>query len=87
MKEDLETALMSEMSRQISEEIDFELLTDMLIACGWHCVKLPRLLNRKRSIDILEWCEDNVQKKYRHLGNTFVFEDQGDAVNFSLKWS
>lgn len=83
----LEDEIAKELSREISQNIDFELLTDVLIACGWHCVKLPSLLNRKRSIDILEWCEEHTQKKYKHMGSTFVFEDQGDAVNFSLRWA
>ena len=83
----LEDEIANKLSNEISQQIDFELLTDVLIACGWHCVKLPSLLNRKRSIDILEWCHDNTRKKYKHMGSTFVFEDQGDAVNFSLRWS
>lgn len=83
----LEDEIAQEISKEISQHIDFELLTDVLIACGWHCVKLPSLLNRKRSIDIIEWCEENTHKKYRHMSRTFIFEDQGDAVNFALKWS
>lgn len=83
----LEDEIAQELSKEISQHIDFELLTDVLIACGWHCVKLPSLLNRKRSIDILGWCEEHASKKYRHMGSTFLFEDQGDAVNFALRWA
>ena len=83
----LEDKIANKLSEELSQQIDFELLTDVLIACGWHCVKLPSLLNRKRSIDIIEWCEDNARKKYKHQGRTFLFEDQGDAVNFALKWT
>lgn len=83
----LEEEIANEMSKEIAQAIDFELLTDILIACGWHAVKLPSLLNRKRSIDILEWCEEHSHGKYKHNGCTFVFENQGDAVNFSLRWS
>lgn len=82
----IEDEIIINLSKQIAQEIDFELLVDVLIACGWHCVKLPTLMNRKRSIDILEWCEDTVQGEYKHLGSTFIFKQQGDAVNFALRW-
>jgi hypothetical protein len=83
----LEEEIAQKLSNEIAQTIDFELLTDILIACGWNCVKLPSLLNRKRSIDILMWCEENLRKKYKHMGSTFIFEDQGDAVNFTLRWA
>jgi hypothetical protein len=83
----LEDEIANKLSNEIAQQIDFELLTDILIACGWHSVKLPSLLNRKRSIDIIEWCEEHAHKKYRHMGRIFVFEDQGDAVNFTLRWT
>ena len=82
----LEDEIAAEISKEISQSIDFELLTDILVACGWQCVKLPSLLNRKRSIEIIKWCEEHTRKKYKHLNNTFIFEDQGDAVNFALRW-
>lgn len=82
----LEEEIAQELSNQIAQEIDFELITDVLIACGWKKVQLGSLLNRKRSIDILIWCEDNIKNKFRHRGSTFLFENQGDAVNFTLRW-
>ena len=83
----LEEEITKSLSNEIAKEIDFEILADMLIqACGWHRVELPSLLNRKRSIDIIEWCEEHTNKHYKHQGRIFLFEDQGDAVNFALKW-
>jgi len=83
----LEKEIAAEMSKEISQAIDFELLTDVLVACGWHTVKLPSLFNRKRSIDIMDWCHSDCKGKWKHNGRTFVFENQGDAVNFALRWS
>jgi hypothetical protein len=83
----LEEEITTKLSNEIAKEIDFELMIDVLKACGWHVVKLSSLLNRKRSIDILEWCESNSRNRYKHQGSTFVFEDQGDAVNFALRWA
>lgn len=83
----LEEEIATKLSNQIAQSIDFELLSDVLIACGWHRVEIKNLLNRKRSIAILMWCNDNVKNKFKHLDNTFMFENQGDAVNFALRWS
>ena len=82
----LEEQIANDLSHELSKSIDFELLTDVLLACGWHKVKLASLLNRKRSVDILDWCYSNCKGKWKHNGSTFVFENQGDAVNFTLIW-
>lgn len=82
----LQEEIMDNMAKQMSESIDFELLSDVLIACGWHRVKLDTIFNRKRKTLVLEWCEENVKNKFKHHNGTFMFEDQGDAVNFTLKW-
>jgi hypothetical protein len=83
----LEEEIKNNLAQEITQHIDFEVMLGVLESCGWHVVKLPSLLNRKRSIDILEWCESNSRSRYKHQGSTFVFEDQGDAVNFILRWS
>ena len=84
--QDLETEIANRLASEISADIDFQILSNLFSECGWKKVELGSLLNRKRSIDILIWCEDNIKNKFRHRGSTFLFEDQGDAVNFTLKW-
>jgi hypothetical protein len=83
----VEEEIAAKLSNEIARHIDFEILLDVLIACGWTKVDLKFSLNRKRSIDILEWCEENTQGKYKRQDGTFIFEDQGDAVNFTLRWA
>jgi hypothetical protein len=83
----LEEEISNKLSNEIAKEIDFGFLTDVLKACGWSIVKLESLLSRKRSVDILEWCETNLRGRYKHQGRTFIFENQGDAVNFTLRWA
>jgi hypothetical protein len=74
------------MSEEITKEIDFEILSGMLVSLGWKKVTLTRFFSRKHSINILMWCEENIKHPFEHFGSTFVFQDQGDAVNFTLKW-
>ncbi len=82
----LEEEITQELATQMQSEMDFHILSDMLVELGWTRVVLTRYLNRKHSVDILMWCEEHVKNPYEHRGTSFVFQDQGDAVNFSLRW-
>ena len=82
----LEEELMTQMSKEISEEIDFEVLAGMLEGIGWHKVKLERFQNNNHAVNIMLWCEQHIKNPFEHRGCTFVFENKGDAVNFTLRW-
>ncbi len=83
----LQDQIMEELSTQMQSEIDFSILSDMLVqGCGWKKVTLPRFFNRQHSIDVLMWCEEHVKHPYEHRSTSFVFENEGDAINFTLKW-
>jgi len=84
----LEEQIVNEMAEQMSSAIDFEILSDVLVkSCGWHKVTLEVYTNNKDAVDIAGWAHDNCKFKHMKNGRTFVFEDQGDAINFTLKWS
>ncbi len=82
----LEDEIAKTMSEEIAKEIDFEVLSGMLVSLGWKKVILTRFFSRKHAINILMWCEENIKHPFEHHGSTFVFQDQSDAVNFTLKW-
>ena len=82
----LQDQILDELSTQMQSEIDFQVLSDMLVQLGWRKVTLTRFFSRKHSVDILMWCEEHIKHPFEHRGTTFVFENQGDAVNFSLRW-
>ncbi len=83
----LQDQIMEELSTQMQSEMDFHILSDMLVkSCGWKKVVLTRFFSRKHSVNILMWCEENIKHSYEHRGTSFVFQDEGDAVNFTLKW-
>jgi hypothetical protein len=83
---DIESELADELSNEIAKNIDFEFLTDILIACGWTCVKLDRFRSREHSVDVVTWCHDKTNGKWKHNGRTFIFEQQKDATWFALNW-
>lgn len=83
----LEDEIAKELSTELQSEIDFEILSDVLVkSCGWTKVTLTRFFSRKHSINILMWCEENIKNTFQHRGSTFIFQDAGDAVNFTLRW-
>ena len=84
--QNLEEEIKNQMSKDIADEIDFEIIAGMLIEMGWHLVELETLKTNQHAIDILEWCEANSKHKYQCRGRKFVFSNKGDAINFSLKW-
>lgn len=82
----LEDEIVKDLSTEIQTEIDFHILLDMLVQLGWKKVTLTRFFSRKHSIDILMWCDEYVKHPFEHKGTIFVFQDEGDAINFTLKW-
>jgi hypothetical protein len=83
----LEEQISQELAEQMCSSIDFEILSDVLVnACGWHKIKLTRFTDNRHAVDIANWCHDTLKNEWKRNGSTFIFEDQGDAVNFTLKW-
>lgn len=84
--QNIEDEIANELSTQLRNEIDFRILSDMLVELGWHRVELIRFDNNSHAVDIKLWLKENVNGHWECLGSTFVFEDSGDAVNFVLRW-
>lgn len=82
----LEEEIAGELASKMQSEMDFHILSDMLVQLGWHKVHIPRYTDNHHAIDIRIWLEENVKNPWESRGTSFVFQDQGDAVNFVLKW-
>lgn len=84
----MEDNLCAEMSQQIAKEIDFDILKGVLIqSCGWHYVQLDTLGSNKRAIDIGLWAHTECTGNWKHLGRSWLFEREEDAILFKLTWS
>jgi len=83
----MQDEILEELAENMSSKIDFEILTDILVkSCGWYRIELDRFQDNRQAVDIANWCHDTVKNKWKRSGCHFVFEDQGDAVNFTLRW-
>lgn len=84
---DIEEHLADVLAKEIAAEIDFGVMSEIMISQGWHKVQLDRFANNEEAVDVGYWVEENIKKKHIKYGSTFVFEDRGDAINFTLKWA
>lgn len=74
------------MAKEIAKEIDFEILSGMLIGTGWTKVVLSPMTG-ERGADIDEWTKYNLKGKFNTLGLVWIFEHQSDANWFAMRWA
>lgn len=82
----VEDVIVGELATILQEEIDWELMTDMMIAVGWTKVVLERFKDRYHVIDIELWLDENCSGHCRNRGSTFMFQKAEEAEWFSLRW-
>ena len=76
----------NKMSQDLANEIDFSILSDILLENGWTPVEFIPFTYSKQAKDIADWAEQHCMGKWRHHGVKFVFERAADATAAILKW-
>jgi hypothetical protein len=82
----LEKEIIEAKAKQMSDEIDREVLWGMLEGMGWTRVMLPKLIDNNHAIDITYWLEETCKHGVERSGRDFLFEDSKDANWFKLRW-
>jgi hypothetical protein len=82
----LEDEIAEKVAREMSNEIDFEIMRELLVESGWYVIELLTLGSRERSIDIQDWVTKNCKRGFIASGRTFVFKCKQEAEWFSLRW-
>ena len=82
----LEKEIIEELGTKMQSEIDREILWGMLKDIGWTRITLSRFTDNNHAVDITYWISDNIKHPYERRGADFIFENQIDAVNFTLRW-
>jgi hypothetical protein len=83
----LENEIAQELSEKMCSQIDFEILSDVLVsACGWTKIILTPMTH-EQSKEIDSWLADNCKGEYRTMGLVFLFEQAKDVTWFTLKYS
>ena len=78
-----------EAARLIQEEIDWEVLSSILVETGWTRVSAAQTsaLTPLGEHEVKTWCRQNLKGHYKARGSNWIFELKNDAVWFSLRWS
>lgn len=82
---DLQEQITAELAEQLCSDIDFEILSNILIGTGWRKVVLQPM-TKEESDSVDQWIDDNVNGHYNNRGLIWIFEDSGEAMMFTLKW-
>lgn len=82
----IEDQLAEDLSKQMSEAMDFEFIADMLCSNGWTRFLIPRFIDNHHAVDISYWLADYCQGEYKRNGRTFLFKESRDATMFILRW-
>jgi hypothetical protein len=85
MNNSLEDEIISKMGKQMSDEIDFGILTDMLCELGWRRVILSPM-STEDSYEVDMWTKKHVKGHFETMGLVWVFELEEDANWFALRW-
>lgn len=83
--ENTEKDILKILGEGMQSETDYFILSDMLLNLGWKRMVLP-IHNRKKQILIHQWCEEHINYSYECQFGIYIFENEGDAVNFAMKW-
>ena len=81
----VEQDIINNAGKAIADEIDFTILTDMLIQIGWRKVIL-RPMTWEDGFEIDAWTEKHIKGNFETMGLVWVFEDEEDANWFALRW-
>ncbi len=75
----------NEAAKNLAKEIDFEVLTSVLIESGWVKVVL-KPMTWEQGYEIDEWVANNVKGQFQTMGLVWVFKDPKEATWFTLRW-
>lgn len=81
---DIDQTVQADFMHALQEEIDTEILFDLMKQLGWHSVELDTPVDEQVAA---EWLSKNASGKYKGRRQHWVFENEKDAVVFSLRWS
>lgn len=79
----LQDQILANIAKQMQEQIDMDVMMDIL---DWTKIEIDRFIDNYHAMDIREWLEENCKGPYKSYGRNFYFQNEKDAVWFSLRW-
>ena len=84
--ETLEDQILAEKAKEISDEIDFHILSEMLQGIGWVKVVLGPM-TWEQGYEVDKWITENCHSAVETLGLVWLFENRDEAALFTLTWA
>lgn len=82
----LEDEIAKELSEKMCSEMDFHILSEMLVKLGWTKIVLkPMTWESGATVD--SWVEKNIKGPFETMGLVWLFQDSKDATMFILRWA
>ncbi len=81
----IEEDIINRAGKAMADEIDFTILTDMLVQIGWRKVILSPMTHED-STEVDVWTAKHVKGHFETMGLVWVFENEEDANWFTLRW-
>jgi hypothetical protein len=82
----LEDQIAENMVREIQEEIDWSIMTQLYVDSGYTEVIIDRPMAIDDEHNLRNWVEENRTGFVCHRNWHFIFEHSSDAVLFKLRW-
>jgi hypothetical protein len=79
----LEQEIANKLAKEIADQIDWNILSEILVSGGWKKVIREPLFYDE---DVHGWLDLYRIGYVRSLGNQWLFEKEQDAIIFSLRW-
>ncbi len=78
--------IITNIAKQMSDDIDKEVLWGMLVKGGWTRVVIPNLKSYESCVDLPVWLDTYCKEHYDRRGGEIIFESSKDANWFILRW-
>jgi hypothetical protein len=82
----LEEEIANNLAKQISDDIDWEILSEICVDQGFVKVTIDTSYDMNKEWELKVWAIANCKNNFQSRGNTFLFEDVQDANWFKLRW-
>ena len=82
---EIEQSIKDDLSKQLAQEIDNEILVGLFEGMGWHKVTMPMITYDVNPITI--WATETCRGKWKQIGIYYLFEDPADVTLYYLRWA
>ncbi len=82
----IQDEIVNELASKMQSEIDYQILSDMLVELGWCRVFINYAPPERSWADVKQWAEDNCRGNHQEHNGIWLFENQQDANWFTLRW-